>query len=69
MTIGLLLKELSGTSKEWHLMVYTSLGGLLFPYMVLQMLIRLVVLMTENPPVAWYISAAHLFLESLENNA
>jgi hypothetical protein len=50
-------------------MVYTSLGGLLFPYMVLQMLIRLVVLMTENPPVAWYISAAHLFLESLENNA
>jgi len=51
-------------------MVCTSLGVPLFPYMVLQMLIGLVVLMTENPLVAtWYISAKHLFLGSLENNA
>jgi len=28
------------------------IGGRFFPYMVLQMLIGLVVLMTENPPVA-----------------
>jgi len=63
MVIGLLLKELSGTFKEQHLMVSTSLVGPLFPYMVLQMLIGLVVLMTENPPVAtWYISIAPLFL-------
>jgi type IV secretory pathway TrbD component len=34
------------------------------------MLIGLIILMTENPPVAtWYILAAQLFLESLENNA
>jgi hypothetical protein len=60
MAIGLLSKELSGTFKEWHLMVCTSLGVPLFPYMVLQMLIGLVVLMTENPPVAtWYISVEH----------
>jgi len=52
MAIGLLSKELSGTFNEQHLMVYTSLEGPFFPYMVLQMLIRLVFLMTENPPVA-----------------
>ena len=65
----LLSKELSGISKVRHLMVCTSLGVLLFPYMVLQMLTELVVLMIENPPVAtWYISTEHLFLGSLQNN-
>jgi len=68
MVISLLSKELSGIPKVQHLIVCTSLKVHLSPYMVLQMLIGLVVLMAKNSPMAiWYIWVVHLFLGSLEN--